>query len=162
MDEEMIKRFFDACADSRKIMDLMPELPEGIKPRHIHVIDSIAILRSQLECVRVSDVSERLNVTMPSITLLVNDLEKKGWLIKQTNKEDKRAYSLVLTEVGEKYYRMYVKSYHGWLSKRFDRISEEDMMTTIRTMYNAYHIMCQCSPAVIEEDGSVRLLSDDR
>ena len=160
MDEEMIKRFIDACNDSKKITELMPPLPKGIRPRHIHILDSIVILRNRMDLVRVSDVSERLNVTMPSITLLVNDLEKKGCLIKQTSPEDKRAYSLVLTELGELYYRMYIKGYHGWLSERFDEVSEEDMKTTIRTIYKVYEVMKRCSPAIIEEDGSVRLLAE--
>jgi len=68
-------------------MDLMPDLPKGIKSRNIHVLDSIVILRGKIECVRVSDISDWLKITMPSIALLVNDLEQKVGLSKRPAKK---------------------------------------------------------------------------
>jgi len=57
---------------------------------------------------------------------------------------------------------MYVKGYHGWLLKRFDAVSEEERKAAIQTIYKVYEIMRSSSPARIEEEGTVILLSDDR
>ena len=38
---EEIKEFLDACHKAKRIAEMMPELPEGMTPRHVHVIDAI-------------------------------------------------------------------------------------------------------------------------
>ena len=80
--EEELKRFIDACTTARRIVETMPELPKGIKPRHIHVIDAIVLTEQQKGKVQVSDISRHLNVTMPSVTRLVRELEEQGVLVK--------------------------------------------------------------------------------
>lgn len=54
------KALLDACFTAKRITESMADLPEGMKPRHIHVIDAIHELGAD---VRVSDVSHRLNIT---------------------------------------------------------------------------------------------------
>ena len=60
---EEIKEFLDACHKAKRIAEMMPELPEGMTPRHVHVIDAIYQLERTGEMVKVSDVSEYLEVT---------------------------------------------------------------------------------------------------
>ena len=62
---EEIKEFLDACHKAKRIAEMMPELPEGMTPRHVHVIDAIYQLERTGEMVKVSDVSEYLEVTRP-------------------------------------------------------------------------------------------------
>ena len=68
----------------------MPELPEGMTPRHVHVIDAIYQLERTGEMVKVSDVSEYLEVTRPSITRLIRELETLGAVSKIADTQDKR------------------------------------------------------------------------
>ena len=75
MDTTSLKQLLDACFTAKHIVETLPQLPKGMKPRHIHVLDSVSrVCTEQGEC-RVSDVSTRLNITMPSITKLVQELE---------------------------------------------------------------------------------------
>lgn len=85
--EEELKRFIDACTTARRIVETMPELPKGIKPRHIHVIDAIVLTEQQKGKVQVSDISRHLNVTMPSVTRLVRELEEQGVLVKYPDRK---------------------------------------------------------------------------
>ena len=36
-----VKFFLDSCHAAKRITELMPKLPKGLTPRHIHVIDAI-------------------------------------------------------------------------------------------------------------------------
>lgn len=139
--EEELKRFIDACTTARRIVETMPELPKGIKPRHIHVIDAVVLTEQQKGKVQVSDISRHLNVTMPSITRLVRELEEQGVLIKYPDKEDGRNVLLKLTGLGQKYYRRYVHDYYQELGQRLEAISRAELKTAVQTINKVYVCM---------------------
>lgn len=55
----------------------------------------------------VSETARELSLTLPSVTVAVNKLEKKGLLQKTKAREDKRTVSLLLTEMGKKVNRIH-------------------------------------------------------
>lgn len=141
MNIELIKKFLDACHQAKKITELMPELPIGIKPRHIHVIDVISRLSTYKEYVKVTDVSRELKVTKPSVTKLISELEANKVLVKRSSCSDKRIITLELTALGKKYYDIYVYRYQKWLSELFVDINEKDIAITGNTVEKCYEIM---------------------
>ncbi len=141
MNTKLVKQFLDACQQAKKITELMPQLPDGIKPRHIHVIDIIYELGEKREYVKVSDVSEALKVTRPSITQLIKELEDKNVVLKQQGSNDSRIITLTLTELGIKYYETYVDKYQNQLCRWYEGISEDEMKITIQTISKIHHIM---------------------
>lgn len=152
MNTEFIKKFLDACQEAKKVTELMPELPKGMKPRHIHIIDTVYILSQKKEYVKVSDVSEVLKVTKPSITKLINELENENIVVKNSQYSDNRITTLTLTPLGEKYYETYVVKYHNWLAGLFVDIDEEDLLVTIETISKAYEIMKSHEMKIVEDD----------
>ena len=141
MEITVVKEFVDACHQAKRITELMPELPKGMSPRHIHVIDAVRDLGQSNKTVKVSDISAYLNVTRPSITKLVNELEKMDVVQKIPDEEDGRVIRVRLTDLGEEYYDFYVRRYHSWLAEKFTDISPEDFRTTVRTVRQVYQIM---------------------
>ena len=139
--EEELKRFIDACTTARRIVETMPELPKGIKPRHIHVIDAIVLTEQQKGKVQVSDISRHLNVTMPSVTRLVRELEEQGVLVKYPDREDGRNVLLKLTVLGQEYYQRYVHDYYQELGQRLEEISRADLKTGVQTINKVYGCM---------------------
>lgn len=139
--EEELKRFIDACTTARRIVETMPELPKGIKPRHIHVIDAIVLTEQQKGKVQVSDISRHLNVTMPSVTRLVRELEEQGVLVKYPDREDGRNVLLKLTVLGQEYYQRYVHDYYQELGQRLEEISRADLKTAVQTINKVYVCM---------------------
>lgn len=127
MNIDKFKELIDSCFIAKKITETMEELPKGFKPRHIHVIDSIYQLSKKNSDVRISDVSSKLNVTTPSITKLINELEEKSVVEKYTISDDKRVILVKLTELGMKYHQYYVTDYHTLWVGNLDDISEEDV-----------------------------------
>lgn len=141
MNIELIKKFLDVCQEAKKVTELTPKLPNGMKPRHIHVIDKVYALSQRKEYVKVSDVSEELKVTKPSITKLINELEDQNVIVKNSSNNDNRITTITLTSLGKEYYEIYVDKYHNWLAELFSDIDEKDMMKTIETISKAYEIM---------------------
>ncbi len=135
------REFLGACHEAKQMVDLMPELPEGMKPSHIHIIDIIYRLQQANDIVRISDIGTELHITNPSITRVVNELVDLGAVEKVQSQTDKRVYTVSLTLLGTKYYRKYLQEYHERMAERFTGISVEDMKTAANVIHEAYRIM---------------------
>ena len=123
MTAQELKQLLDACALAGRIVDRLPELPKGMRPSHIHVLDAVyEICRSQGEC-RVSDVSARLNVTTPGITRLIGELEAAGMLEKQESSQDRRVALLRLAAGGMECVDTYVTQLHSRGAKKLQDVS---------------------------------------
>lgn len=132
MDAEHLKKLLDACFTAKHVIETMPELPKGMKPRHIHVLDQISMAwEAHREC-RVSHVSEGLNTTMPSITRLVQELEAMEMLEKYPDGEDKRVALLKLTPKGEACVKKYVYDFHREWAEKLSSVSNARVQEAIR------------------------------
>lgn len=131
---DLIKEFLGACRTGKQIISEMPELPHGITPRHVRVVDMI---HKQLEAhdeVRISDIADSMKVTRPSVTKLINQLEELGYLNKIQKETDHRVFTLSFTQAGEKLYDRYVRQYFRWVADKLKGLNTEDIETTIRVI----------------------------
>ncbi len=131
MDTIHLKKLLDACFIAKHVIETMPELPKGMKPRHIHVLDRISTTCETYGECRVSDVSEGLNITMPSVTKLAQELEAMHLLEKYPDKTDKRVTLLRLTEPGTICVRKYVYDFHSKWAENLSFISNEEVQNMI-------------------------------
>ena len=147
-----VRNFLDACHEVQHFIDSFPDLPKGLSPRHIKALQAIHELQTKQNLpasanppaksrVKISDVSDFLGGTRPSVTKLIRELESCGALIKTPDTNDKRIIWLQLTALGEQYYEFYCLQYHTWLSQVLDEIPKEDLETTIRTICHARKIL---------------------
>ena len=141
MNDKLVKEIFDACFIAKKVTEMMPELPRDMKPRHIHVIDAIYTCKKNKELVCVSDISNALNITTPSVTKLIKELEKKDVVEKIECKEDKRITYLELTAYGKELYKVFVEEYHSKVAKVLNNISDEEAKTFIKVANEVYNLM---------------------
>ena len=65
MNVNNLKQLLDSCFLAKRIVETLPKLPHGMKPRHIHVLDAIDMIQATQKVCRVSDVSTVLDITMP-------------------------------------------------------------------------------------------------
>ena len=101
MTQEKLKQFLDACFDAKRLIEKLPDLPDGMKPRQVHVLDAVNEIQKKQGFCRVSDISSYMNTTLPSITKLVQELEERNLLVKQADEKDKRVINLTLTASGK-------------------------------------------------------------
>ena len=140
MNAKNIKELLDVCFIAKKITETMADLPDGVKPRHIHVIDAVYELEQHKKSIRVSDVSKRLHITTPSVTKLINELSELGLVIKTGDSQDKRSITLLLTDKGRQYEKQYVTDYHtAWAANAAGITGTQaaNAVTVIHTLYEA-------------------------
>ena len=147
-----VRNFLDACHEVSHIIAAFPDLPKGLSPRHIKALQAIHELQTKQDLpaganppaksrVKISDVSDFLGGTRPSVTKLIRELESHGALTKTPDTCDKRIIWLQLTPLGEEYYDFYCLQYHTWLSKVLGEIPQEDFETTVRTIFRVQEIL---------------------
>ena len=125
----------------RRIFELVREREGSLSAMEAFSIEVIHALHEPT----VGQFAEFLNISQSNATYKVNNLIKKGYLIRQTSETDRREYHLILSD---KYYgytdimRSYVDTVVGRIRKSFtpeeakqfgdmlDRISNEMMPET--------------------------------
>ena len=141
MTNKKIKEMLDACYQAKRIREMLPPLPEGVMPSYIQYLDAIQKLEKKDIHVKVSDISDVMNLPRPGVTRTVKEMEKKGYLSKIASPDDGRVTYISITEEGWKLFRKYDENYFGELSADLSDISEEDADCMIRTIEKFYQIM---------------------
>lgn len=143
VDADKIKRMLDACYLAKRIRELLPELPEGVKPAYIQYMDIIHKQKEQRQDVKISDISDTLKLPRPGVTRTVKEMEAKGYLKKYSSEEDGRITYISITPKGEELSEKYDKNYYSRLSKYLDDISEEEADCMIQTIEKFYKVMSE-------------------
>lgn len=145
MTNEKIKRMLDACYQAKRIREMLPPLPEGIVSSHIRYMDIIQKLQKQKDHVKVSDLSDVLNIPRPGVTRTIKEMEKKGLVQKTASPDDGRVTYLSLTDHGKEISEKYNENYFNELTPYLDDISDADADCMVQTIQKFYDIMCERS-----------------
>ena len=140
---ELIKRLLDACYEAKRIRDMLPPLPDGVTSSYIHFLDVIEQMEKNGTSVKVSDISDALNLPRPGVTRTVKEMEQKGYLVKKPSGEDARITYLSITGEGKKLSAKYNEQVFNALLPELETISDEDAECTIRTIEIFYQVMCE-------------------
>ena len=143
MTRDKIKKIMDACYLAKRVREMLPKLPQGVAPSYIQYLDVIQKLERQKGDVKVSDISDVLELPRPGVTRTVKEMEAKGYLRKTSSKEDGRITYITITEAGADLSDKYDRKYYGELAPYFEEIPEKDAEITIRTLKKVYQIMSE-------------------
>ena len=143
MTNEKIKRMLDACYQAKRTREMLPPLPEGVRSSFIQYLDTIQSLEGQGVQVKVSDISDAMELPRPGVTRTVKDMEVKGYLKKTTSQEDARITYIMVTDKGEELSKKYDADYYSRLSKYLTDISDEEADSMIETINKFYKVMSE-------------------
>lgn len=143
MTSAIIKRMFDACYQAKRTRDMLPPLPEGVRASFIQYLDAIQSLERQGIQVKVSDISDTMELPRPGVTRTVKEMEEKGYLKKIASEEDGRVTYITVTSKGRELSQKYDEQYFDSLLPYMEEISEEDAVCMIQTIEKFYQIMCE-------------------
>lgn len=141
MNNRLIKQMFDACYMAKRTRDLLPPLPDGVQPSYIHYLDCMQELEKKGKQVRISDLSEFLNIPRPGVTRTVKERKQRAIFRKWLRRTTARVTFLTATERGESCIRNITRNISNGLLPYFDSISEEEAETMIATIEKFYQIM---------------------
>ena len=134
MTTENMKALLDACYQAKRVRELLPALPKGVSPSYIHYLDTIEELERRGVRVKVSDISDALNLPRPGVTRTVKEMEDKGYLKKIASEQDGRATYLSITESGRQL---------SQVAPLVADISDADAACTVQTIEKIYKIMSE-------------------
>lgn len=87
--------------------------------------------------ISMSDLCERLNIEKGSLTTMVDDLSKKGYVLRNRDTKDRRKYILSITQDGEEIASDFIQRLGIKLEERFLNLNESDrtsFMAAINTL----------------------------
>ena len=143
MKSEKVKEMLDSCYMAKRILDMFPKLPEGVLPSYVRYLETIIELEEKNQKVKVSDVSEVLNLPRPGVTRTINAMEEKGYLKKETAKHDGRVTYVTVTKEGKMIFEKYNKDYFQKLALCLNHVSNDEADCMIQTIKKFYEVMCE-------------------
>ncbi len=78
----------------------LDRIAKGITLNEMHMLEAVAGGREAGRS--ISDIAGDLGITLPSVTMAVNKLVRKGFLVKQKSEEDKRVVIVRLAPQGRR------------------------------------------------------------
>ncbi len=143
-----IKDLLDACYQGKRVRELLPPLPRGVRPSYVQYLDVIETLESHGVRVKVSDISDTLHLPRPGVTRTVKEMEDKGYLRKIASEEDGRVTYLAITDSGKRLSQIHNAQFFAQLAPLLADISDEDAACTVRTIQKLYDVMSKRSDSL--------------
>ena len=143
MNSQKTKDMLDSFYMAKRILDLLPDLPEGVLPSYIRYLERIIELQEVHEKVKVSDLSSALNLPRPGVTRTVNSMVEKGYLNKMSSKEDGRVTYIEISDKGMDLFEKFNRDFFKDLSLSLSHISVEEADIMIDTIEKFYQVMCE-------------------
>ncbi|MDU3801960.1 MarR family winged helix-turn-helix transcriptional regulator [Paraclostridium bifermentans] len=91
--------------------------------------------------ITMTDLCEKLNIEKGSLTTMVDDLTKKGYLTRTRDSRDRRKYILNLTTSGEDIAKDFLEALGTRLESRFLELNEEDRNKFMDSIKNLEEIL---------------------
>lgn len=143
MNSQKTKEMLDSFYMAKRILDLLPELPEGVLPSYIRYLERVIELQKTHEKVKVSDLSSALNLPRPGVTRTVSSMVEKGYLNKMSSKEDGRVTYIEISDKGMALFEKFNREFFNDLSQSLSDISIEEADSMIETIEKFYQVMCE-------------------
>lgn len=147
MNSQKTKDMMDSFYMAKRILDLLPELPEGVLPSYIRYLETVLNLKETHEKVKVSDLSSALNLPRPGVTRTVSSMVEKGYLNKISSKEDGRVTYIEISNKGMALFEKFNREFFNDLSSSLNHISIEEADIMIETIEKFYQVMCEMRKA---------------
>ena len=103
---------------------------KGITVSQFSVLD---VLYTQGE-MRVCELIEKALSTSGNITVVIKNMEQKGWLYKKTCPTDKRAFLVGLTDEGKKLFETLLPEHRNEIKNTYSILSSKEKQELIRIL----------------------------
>ena len=101
----------------------------------LHVIEAVGIDR----ILPMSAIAAKLDVTVGTLTIAMNNLVKKGHIKRLRSDEDRRVVLIELTELGKEAYYHHEAFHNEMIAFTLDRLSEEESDVLVRSLSKITH-----------------------
>ena len=118
-----------------KVMDMeakaiITEEFKDITNNDMHIIEAVGIDQPK----SMSMIAKRLSVTVGTLTVNMNSLEKKGYIVRERSEQDKRVVLVTLTEKGRKAFFHHRDFHKAMIRAAVKGLDETEMQTLIKCL----------------------------
>lgn len=127
------EQFFNSLVCLKKAMSIFSSECE-MQINELTILQNITGKCSK-ECTGVNldvpDIQDKLHITKPAVSYILNALEKKEYIERQIDSKDRRKISVTATPKGMEAAEESIKKYDEAWDEIVDRFGEQDMITLI-------------------------------
>ena len=123
---ELLVRLFNHVMTAEGKAIITEEFKD-ISNNDMHIIEAVGIKNPQ----SVSMIARTLGVTVGTLTVNMNNLEKKGYLSRTRSKEDRRVVLVELTEKGRKAFFHHRDFHKGMIKAAVSGLNEDETSSLI-------------------------------
>lgn len=128
---ELLVKIFNNMLDIEERAIITEEFID-ITNNDMHIIEAIGID----ELRNMSEIASRLGVTVGTLTINMNSLEKKGYIIRQRSEDDKRVVLAALTDKGKKAFYHHRDFHKNMIKSIVKDLNEDEMKSVIKVLLN--------------------------
>ena len=124
----LVKLFNDIMDIEEK--SIITDTFRDITNNDMHVIEAIGIGTPK----NMSAIAKQLRVTTGTLTISMNSLVKKGYVVRSRSEQDRRIVYISLTEKGRKAYYHHENFHREMINAAMKNLSEEELPLLARTL----------------------------
>ena len=126
---EVLVRLFRDIMDIEEKAIITPEFKD-ITNNDMHVIEAIGVKEPK----NLSTIAKQLSVTVGTLTIAMNSLVKKGYVIRERGKEDRRVVYISLSEKGLRAYRHHEEFHRQMIEAVLENLTEDETESLVKAL----------------------------
>lgn len=126
---ELLVDIFNHVMDTESKAVITEEFKD-ISNNDMHILEAVGIEEPR----RMSVIAKSLNVTMGTLTINMNALEEKGYIVRERSTEDKRVVLVTLTEKGRKAFFHHRDFHRHMISTLIRDLDEEERRVLLKCL----------------------------
>ena len=128
LNEVLVNLFRDVMDIEQKA--IITEEFQDITNNDMHIIEAIGMNEPK----NMSTIAREISVTVGTLTIAMNSLVKKGDVLRERGKEDRRVVYISLTERGRAAYVHHARFHKAMIDSISDELTSEEMELLIKTL----------------------------
>ena len=126
---EVLVRLFRDIMDIEEKAIITPEFKD-ITNNDMHVIEAIGTGAPK----NMSSIARELSVTVGTLTIAMNSLVKKGYVVRERGQEDRRVVYISLSDRGRKAFEHHAQVHREMIEGVTGDLSEEEMQVLVKAL----------------------------
>ena len=128
LNEALVNLFHDIMDIEEKA--IITQEFKDITNNDMHVIEAIGLGEPK----NMSSIARELSVTVGTLTIAMNSLVKKGYVIRERGKEDRRDVYISLSDKGRIAYEHHARFHEAMIKGITEELTQEEMEVLIKTL----------------------------
>ena len=128
LNEVLVNLFRDVMDIEQKA--IITEEFQEISNNVMHILEAIGMNVPK----NMSTIAREISVTVGTLTIAMNSLVKKGYVLRERGKEDRRVVYISLTERGRAAYVHHARFHKAMIDSISDELTSEEMELLIKTL----------------------------